>query len=150
MSTTKEKKYQGYTNEATFTVDVLVRNDAVTWTDVNLYIDHYIRTYKKEDAVDQAEAYIDKWLHTLLIPMEPSQRAASQTWLRYQLLAQAINEVNTRELAIEWVDTALERLILNTALQIAHTGMIWEFLVCPCFHTTPQDTLADPMVVGDG
>ena len=108
MSTTKEKKYQGYTNEATFTVDVLVRNDAVTWTDVNLYIDHYIRTYKKEDAVDQAEAYIDKWLHTLLIPMEPSQRAASQTWLRYQLLSQAINEVDSRELAIEWVESAIE------------------------------------------
>ena len=42
-----------------------------------------------------------------------------------------------------------KRRPLRAAEGGALLSSIWELLVCRCFWTTPQDTLADQMVSGD-
>ena len=102
--------YQDYHNIETFHVDTLLRNnDAKQWKEITTICDWWVRCCTKEKAVQRVEEWIDKWLNALLIPLCPSSRAKSKRWVAHSLLDTAIQRVDTHELAVLWVEEALER-----------------------------------------
>ena len=102
--------YQDYHNIETFHVDVLLRNnDAKEWKSVQNLCDFWVRACTEEKAVRRVEEHIDKWLNALLIPLSPSRKAKAKRWVAHSLLDTAIQRVDTHELAVLWVEEALER-----------------------------------------